>query len=149
MKNKLLKKTMKNAYIENVMMWIVIFTSFVWMFFFVIDYASIVRVNDNMNAMADYSANRIAREGSSIRSDANFLQNLNDMSVKTVANIEEDDIVCSTDENGAFQVIFEVETTNNDYKFYDAGKLISKRVVFNDTGTSDTISCKLTITLSQ
>ena len=55
--------TKKPAYIENIILWMVMFIGFATMFFFVIDYATIIRTKDNIDALSDYGANVIAVQG--------------------------------------------------------------------------------------
>lgn len=144
-KKTMKQEKMKNAYIENILMWIVIFTGFVWTLFFVVDYASVIRIQDNMNAMADYGARIIGLNGES-GNDSNFIQNLNTMRVNAINPINSGNVICSSVSDGAFQVIFNVRTTNTDYKFY-TGSLSSRRVVFNETNTN-TITCNLSVTIA-
>ena len=140
MKNE---NNMKKAYIENILLWMVMFIGFVTLFFFVIDYATIVRVKDNMDAISDYGARNVAING--IGTDLST--NINSMKVNAINTVSADtNTICTTNTNGAYQVIFITETTNTEFKFF-GNKLGSKRVVFNDN-SSDTITCTLNITLS-
>lgn len=134
---------MKNAYIENILLWMVMFIGFATLFFFVIDYATIVRVKDNMDAISDYGSKVVAENG--IGTDLSA--NINSMKVKAINTVSADtNTICTTNANGAYQVIFITETTNTEFKFF-GNKLGSKRVVFNEN-SSDTITCTLIITLS-
>lgn len=138
------RKNAKPAYIENILLWMVMFIGFVTLFFFVIDYATIIRVKDNMDALSDYGANRISKQGST----TNIISELNDIKIKAISTINAGNLVCNSvaQTPPTYQVIFTTETTNNSIKFYK-GKIISKRVVFNEVN-SQTVSCKLTVTLS-
>ena len=138
------KKEMKPAYVENIILWMVMFVGFATFFFFVIDYSTIVRVKDNMDAMSDYGANRIAREGVS----TDITSELNDMKVAKVNAITSANIVCNSvaDTPPTYQVIFITQTSNNSIEFYNK-KLSTKRVVFNEVN-SQTVTCTLTVTLS-
>ena len=49
-------KNMKKAYIEQILMWLVIFTAFVWVFIFIIDYGSILRIKDNLDDISEYAS---------------------------------------------------------------------------------------------
>lgn len=137
------KNNMKPAYIENVILWMVMFVGFATMFFFVIDYSTIVKVKDNMDALSDYGANIIARQGIS-----DISTELNDMKVARINTISAGDLSCASvaDTPPTFQVIFITETTNNSIEFY-SNKLTSRRVVFNETN-SNTVTCTLQVTLS-
>ena len=137
-------KKMRPAYIENILLWMVMFIGFVTLLFFVIDYATIIRVKDNMDALSDYGASRIAIQGTG----TDMITELNDIRIGTIGNIKSSNLVCNStaDTPPTFQVIFITETTDNSIKFY-TGKITSKRVVFNEVN-SETVSCKLTVTLS-
>ncbi|MEA1915534.1 MAG: hypothetical protein U9N30_09505 [Campylobacterota bacterium] len=146
------KANMKPAYIENILIWMVMFVGFVSLFFFVIDYAKIVRTIDNMDALCDYSANRISSEGK----DTDLSVALNSMKVSGINTISADGaVICSDVVDGAYQVRFTITTTNITNTFFK-NNLSSKRVVFNNqyisdasaTNDSDSIDCNLTVTLS-
>lgn len=136
-------ESLKKGYIENILLWMVMFIGFVTLFFFVIDYATIVRVKDNMDAISDYGSRNVAING--IGNDLSTY--INDMKVNSINTVSADTTtICSSNANNAYQVIFITQTTNNSFKFFDS-KLVSKRVVFNDD-SSDTVTCTLNITLS-
>ena len=136
--------TMKKAYVENIILWMVMFVGFATMFFFVIDYATIIRVKDNMDALSDYGASRIARQG--VATD--MITELNNIAVSKVNTITSGNLVCTSVTNTPpdYQVIFITETTNTQIEFYSS-KLTSRRVVFNEVN-SQTVTCTLTITLN-
>lgn len=137
------EQSFKKAYIENILLWMVMFIGFVTLFFFVVDYATIVRVKDNMDAISDYGSRNVAISG--IGTDLS--SNINGMKVNAINNVSADtNTICTVNANGAYQVIFITQTTNNSYKFF-GNNLVSKRVVFNENN-SNTITCTLNITLS-
>lgn len=140
MKNK--KEEMKPAYIENILIWMVMFIGFVTLFFFVIDYASIVRIKDNMDALSDFGARSIAINGTGTDISAQ----LNVTSVNAINAITSGNLNCNSVANNAFQVIFITQATNSSYKFFN-NQLTSRRVVFNEVN-SNTVTCTLNITLS-
>ena len=138
---------MKPAYIENILIWMVMFIGFVSLFFFVINYASIVKVKDNMNAMADYAANIKATDETI--TDVELITNLNNMKANAVTTLVVGDIVCNsvTDTPATYQVSVSVQTAaGTEYKFY-TDQIVAKRVVFNEIN-SDTVTCTLSITLN-
>ena len=139
--NKIVK--MKNAAIESVLVWMLTFIGFGTLFYFVINYAMIIRVQDNMNALCDYGANMIAEEGVG----ADIVTKLNEISTGNIATIGAGDIVCNsvTESPLTYQVVFTTVTTNQDYKFYTEA-LQTSRAVFNQV-SGDTVTCTLTITL--
>lgn len=135
---------MKKAAIENVLVWLLTFIGFGSLLFFVINYASIIRIKDNMDAMSDYAANIIANQGTG----ANVVTRLNDIRDNKIQTISAGNIVCTSvlDTPPTYQVIFTTVTTNNSYKFYGQA-LQSTRVVFNEMN-NETVTCTLTITLN-
>lgn len=134
---------MKKAAIETIFVWIVIFTIFVSIFFFVIQYTTIVRVKDTMDSIANYASNYIATNGVgddlSSRINGIATRKFNTISADTSA-------ICSTTSNNEYKIIFNVTTTNSNLHFYQ-GQLLSKKVVFNQDGTGDTITCDLSVTI--
>ena len=139
---KINKNNIKPAYIENILLWIVMFIGFITFFFLTLDYASIIRVKDNMDALSDYGAENIAINGIG----NNISTNLNNITIGIINNITSTDLICTPTTDNTFQVIFITQTTNNSYKFY-SNQLSSRRVVFNQVN-SDTVTCILNITLA-
>lgn len=135
------KKNMKEAYVENVIIWLVIFVGFATMFFFTLNYASILRVKDNMDSISDYGANMIALNGVG----ADIVENINDIGLPVINDISADDIDCVSEVDNSHQIVFITETSNDSYKFFD-GQLSTKRVIFNQVN-SNKITCTLTVTL--
>jgi len=139
---------MKPAYIENILLWMVMFIGFAGLFFFVINYASIVRIKDNMDAISDYGALRISKDGLTLDTDL-FTTKLNNMKVSAINTIDATmgvDLNCTTVADAAYQVTFITQTTNTSYKFFN-NQLISKRVVYNESN-SNSVTCTLDITLN-
>lgn len=134
-------KKLKPAYVENIIIWLVIFVGFVTMFFFTINYASILRVKDNMDAISDYGANMIAVNGV----DVEMIDQINDIALPLVSNIDSGDLTCNSVVDNAYQVIFNTQTSNTEYKFYEK-QLLTQRIVFNQVN-SNSVTCTLTITL--
>jgi hypothetical protein len=134
----------KPAYIENILLWMVMFIGFATLFFFVINYASIIRVKDHLDALSDYGANTISMQGS--RTDISA--QLNSMAGRGLDTINTGDLVCNqiAEEIRTFQVIFNTVTTNSSYKFFDH-QLSSRRVVFNQDGSGNTVTCTLSVTI--
>lgn len=139
------KKQMKKAAIENIFVWIVLFVGFATFFFFIIDYATILRVKDNMQALSDYGANYVAINGVG----DNISTSLNDIKANSINSISADtNSICNEVTNSPldYQVVFTTQTTNNSYKFYGK-KLSATTAVFNQQ-SGNTITCTLNITLN-
>ncbi len=147
--NKILtKKTlhnnrMKSAAVENIIIWMLIFSMFVSIFFFIINYASIIRTKDIVDALADYGSNYIATKG--VGDDIS--KTMNSIASVSFKKINADtSVICNPpDANHKYQIIFNVTTTNDSFYFYNE-KISSKRVVFNQLG-SESITCNLSVTI--
>lgn len=135
---------MKSAYIENIILWMVMFVGFATLFFFVLDYAKIIRVKDKMDALSDYTASRISKEGTSI----NIITELNGIRGNKINSISAGDLVCNSVTNVPvdFKVIIITETTNTSLAFY-TNKLTNRKVVYNEVN-SDTVTCTLSVTVA-
>lgn len=147
MKKTIENKKMKPAYIENVIIWMVMLIGFATFFFFVIDYATIVRVKDNMDALSDYGARTVAVSGTDSTTLDNLVTRFNAMTVSGMANIASGDLVCNsvTDTPPRYQVIFNTQTAaGNTVEFYNQ-QMVSTRAVFNEVD-SQTVTCTLTVT---
>lgn len=119
---------MKNAVIDQVILWIVLFTIFVTILFFIIEYSNAIKVKDNTDAIADYAARMVALD----RTDAEIIDGINE-------NIKDDffsdvtGITCTEDTTAStYQVILNVKTTlSND--FLTSNEIHSRTVVFNES----------------
>jgi Flp pilus assembly protein TadG len=141
-------ENMKSGYIENILLWMVMFIGFAGLLFFVINYATIIRVKDNMDAISDYGALRISKDGLTLNT-TQFTNKLNNMKVSAIGTIDATlgvDLNCSTVADSAYQVIFITRSTNTSYKFFN-NRLTSKRVVYNESN-SNTVTCTLDVTLN-
>jgi Flp pilus assembly protein TadG len=139
------KVVMKKAGIENVFIWMILFLGFASLFIFIINYATILRIQDNMNAISDYGANYVAING---RGD-NISDQINSMKATSINNVSANtNAICNIDaaRPNEYKVIFTTITSNTSYKFY-GNKLSASRAVFNQS-SSDTIVCTLEITLN-
>ncbi len=139
---------MKHAYIENILLWMVMFIGFAGLLFLVINYATIIRVKDNMDAISDYGALRISKDGL-ILDTTQFSNKLNNMKVSAIGTIDATlgvDMNCTTVADSGYQVIFITQTTNTSYKFFNS-QLKSKRAVYNESN-SNSVTCTLDVTLN-
>ncbi|WP_321469038.1 hypothetical protein [Halarcobacter sp.] len=143
------KKDLKKAYIENILLWMVMFIGFVTFFFFVINYAKVARVKDNMDAISDYGARLISTNGTGAITISSFITRVNNMSVKGIDPVATADLICNEDNTivpPEYQVIFSTQLAGG-VSFYDK-QIVSRRVVFNENG-SETVTCTLTITYTE
>lgn len=143
------KHNLKAAYIENVIIWMVMFVGFATLFFFIIDYATVIRVKDNMDALSDYGARKIAVNGTSETTLNDLVARFNDMKVRGLANITAANLVCNSvmDDPAKYQVVFTTQTPEGtSIKFYNQ-QLVSTRAVYNESD-AQTVTCTLTVTFA-
>jgi len=157
--NKEKKQNTKSAYIEQILMWMVIFIGFVWMFFFVIDYATAVRLRENIDAISKYAARYVAKytdpvvNQSTVAFDAQFITNLNNIRNSNISSISAGDINCSiatvAPQNTNSQSIFIVQGTYLKGFLSNQGtnNFTSRTVVYNETNVAQ-ITCTLSVTIN-
>ncbi len=130
------------AIIEQIILWIVLFVSFITFFFMVIDYGNIMRIKGNVDLMAEYGARMVGLG----KTSQEIAQSLNNIKSDYFATITEDDIECTTTASGNYQAIFTARGLYTDTKILEQrGDIASKKVVFNER-SSDEIDCSLTLT---
>ncbi len=133
------KKIYKGA-IDQIMLWMVLFSIFVGFLFFIIDYSTAIRMKDNCDTIADYGARMTALgKDTTVISDG-----INNLKLDYFPNVGSGSIVCTTDsgvEN--YQVIFNVYATYNS-NFLQNSSIHAKRVVFNEINKFQ-ITCNLTL----
>lgn len=111
------KNKMKPAYIDQMLMWMVIFVSFAWMFFFVINYATAVKLNENMEYLSKFAARYVSNlnDQTDVANDVTLITNLNDIKVDKIETISSADINCdiatTAPENTNSQCIFITQGT--------------------------------------
>lgn len=134
---------MKEAAIETIFVWMIVFASFISVFFMVINYSVVIRVKDHVDTLADYGANYVATNG--IGDDiSNLLDNMSPPKIQSISANTND--ICTSVADNTFQVIFNV-TTSNDSLLFHEGAISSTRVAYNQAN-SNTITCNLSITLN-
>ena len=145
----------KPAYIENILMWMVIFIGFIWMFFFVIDYATAIRIKDNIDALSEYGA-RTASESidqTTIGSNNTFITNLNNIRISKIASLTIANLVCTIatvpPQDTNYQVRFTTRGTYLDGFLSNQGtnNFTSTKTVFNENSPAQ-LTCTLDITIN-
>jgi len=138
-------KNFKNAVVEQIVLWIVIFTSFVGFLFFVIDYANALKVNENAESISAYAARMIALD----EDEADIIAGINKIKGDYVQSVTSGGLSCTestTLENR--QVIMNVYATlNNSFLPTKSNNIHSKIVVFNESSSFQK-ECSLTLTLN-
>lgn len=137
------KPFMKKAAVELIIVWIALFSVFTTSLFFIINYGAIIRSKNNLDALSEFGANMVASRGP----EHDIIDELNSVKARNVNTISSSNLTCERDHNEEFQIVFLTRTTNTKYKFFD-GLISSRRVVYNQLN-SDTVSCILTVTLSE
>jgi len=134
-------KKMTPAIVDQIMLWTVIFVSFVVILFLVIDYSMIMRIKGNLDLLSQYSARMIAIG----TQKEDIVAQLNNIKLSYFTNIISDDITCVTSSTGTYQVIFNVNGLYDSTNILNPqNALSSKSVVFNEIN-SDEIECTLTL----
>lgn len=141
-KNNQENKRMVPAVIEQIILWIVLFISFVSFLFMVIDYGNIMRVKGNIDLMAEYGARMFALG----KTTDEVAASLNNIKINYFAPIDGDTIECTQTENGNYQILFTVSGGYDEVKVLEKkDDIISKKVVFNERNSNE-IDCSLTLT---
>ncbi len=137
------KTKMVPAIIEQIMMWMIIFVSFVTLLFLVIDYSLVMRIKGNMDLLSEYGARMVSLGN---KTDDEIATRLNTMKNDYFADISGNNIACTTDENaGTYQVIFNLNGSYVDTNILEPqNNMTSKRVVFNESSSGE-IVCNLTL----
>ena len=79
-----MNKNMKKAVIDQIMLWIVLFTIFVGFLFFIIDYSNVMKVKDNTDAIADYIGRMVALN----KNEADIIEGINKVKDEIDSNDE-------------------------------------------------------------
>ncbi|WP_072679774.1 hypothetical protein [Arcobacter sp. LA11] len=147
-------QNMKPAYIEQILMWMVLFIGFVWLFFFVINYATAIRIKDNMDALSEYAVRVVSGTlTQSTMPTAQLVTDLNSIRIPAIDTIAIGDIVCNiataAPQNTNYQAIFIVQGTYNKnfLSGQGANNFISRKVVYNENSAAQ-ITCTLSIDIN-
>ncbi len=113
---------MRSAIIDQIMLWIFIFVSFVIIFVLVIDYYTLIKTKDSCDSISSYGVRMIALG----KSKEDIASELNNIKSNRMETINSSDIKCSdSKEDGKYQVIFhtsmELNTTTFKNKLIDIG----------------------------
>lgn len=135
-------KRFKKAVVDQILLWTIIFVSFVVILFTVVDYSMIMRTQGNIELMSQYGARMIAID----KTEGEIATELNGMRSSYFANIAGGDIVCTVTADGSYKTIFTITGLYIDTNILTArNNLTSTSAVFNESG-SDRVSCTLTLT---
>lgn len=135
----------KDAVVEQIVLWIVIFMSFITLLFFVIDYSNAIKANENAESLSQYGSRMIALN----KDTADIISGMNNIKGNHVSTIQEDDLTCVEDSSVSNrQVIVNIYATL-DNNFLSAGdnNIHSKTVVFNESSEFQK-ECSLTLSFN-
>jgi Flp pilus assembly protein TadG len=136
---------MKKAVVDQIILWIVLFTIFVSFLFFIIDYSNAMKVKDNTDAIADYIGRMVALN----KNEADIITGVNEVKDDYFTPAQVADLICNTDNTVSnHQVIINVQTTIiNSFIPVGANNVHSKTVVFNESSESQK-ECFLTLSFN-
>lgn len=136
---------MKNAVVDQILLWMVLFVIFVGFLFFIIDYSNAIKVKDNADALADYSARMVSLG----KSDSDITTGLNNIKGDFVATIAPNSLTCIEDTSVSnYQVIVHIYATlTNSFLPVSSNNIHAKTVVFNEDNEFKQ-ECSLTLTLN-
>jgi len=136
---------MKKAIIDQILLWIVLFTIFVSLLFFIIDYSNTVKAQDNTSAIADY----IARMNALDKNEADIVIGINQIKNNYFVPVTANDLNCTIDNTiSNHQVIVNVYATMvNNFLSAQANNIHSKAVVFNESSEFQK-ECSLTLSFN-
>jgi Flp pilus assembly protein TadG len=134
---------MKKAVVDQIILWIVLFTIFVGFLFFIIDYSNAIKVKDNTDAIADYVGRMVALD----KNETDIITGVNEIKDDYFANIDISNLICNVDTTiSNHQVIVNVYTSLvNSFLPITQNNVHSKTVVFNE---SSEFQKECTLTLS-
>lgn len=140
-----MNKNMKKAVVDQIILWIVLFTIFVSFLFFVIDYSNAIKVKDNTDAIADYIARMVALD----KTNDEIVEGANKIKEDYFASIQSGNLVCTTDTTlSNYQVIINIYTTlTNGFLNVGNNNVHSKTVVFNESSEFQK-ECSLTLSFN-
>lgn len=140
MEQKQIANNMVSAYIEQILMWLVIFVGFVTFLFLVIDYSNVMRIKGNLDLMTEYGARMVSLG----RTEEQIADKLNTMKSVYFRNIVTGDVVCelpTLSDPATYQATFYVNGMYTSTKVLDPVNSIPvKRVVFNDSHSNETLN---------
>lgn len=132
----------KKAVVDQILLWLTLFTAFVGFLFFTIDYSNALKVKDNSDALGDYTARMVALD----KPLSEVAEGLNKLKDDYIATIVEGDIVCTEDVSSSnYQVIINIYSTlNNNFLPTGNNNIHSRTVVFNESSEVEK-ECDLTL----
>ncbi len=134
----------KDAVVEQIVLWIVIFMSFVTVLFFVIDYSNAIKANENAESLSQYASRMIALN----KDIDDVITGMNNIKGNHVESIQADDLSCVEDSSiSNRQVIVNIYATLDNNFLSEGNNIHSKTVVFNESSEFQK-ECSLTLSFN-
>ena len=147
MKNQTVKNkpNFKDAVVEQIILWIVIFISFVSILFFIIDYSNALKVSENADSIANYTARMVALE----ETESDIADGINRIKGDYVQTVSASSISCTEDtSDSSRQVIVNIYgTLPNNIILTGSNNINSKAVVYNESSEYKK-ECSLTLSFN-
>lgn len=139
------KKNLKKAVVDQIFLWIVLFTIFVGFLFFIIDYSNTMKVKDNTDAIADYIGRMVALN----KNEADIIEGINRVKDDYFADVSSSNLSCVANNSiSNYQVVVNVYTTlTNSFIPVAQNNIHSKTVVFNENSEFEK-ECILTLSFN-
>uniref|UniRef100_UPI0040485FCB hypothetical protein n=1 Tax=Aliarcobacter sp. TaxID=2321116 RepID=UPI0040485FCB len=139
------KTNMKKAVVDQIILWIVLFITFVSFLFFILDYSNAMKVKDNVDALSDYIARMVALN----KPESEIVTGANTIKDNYIATIQEGDLICNIDTSiSNYQVIINTYATlTNSFLPIANDNVHSKTVVFNESSEFEK-ECSLTLSFN-
>jgi Flp pilus assembly protein TadG len=132
----------RGGYIDQILMFTIIFVNFVFLFFLVIDYANTSRIKANTHTIAHYGARMIGLGYGT----TTIAEGMNNLKIDYFATINAADITCDTLVSNNRQSIFIVNATyDNQLILSGVSDIQTKQVAYNQESAADE-ECTLTLT---
>jgi hypothetical protein len=133
---------MKKAIVDQVLLWIVIFISFITIFFFIVDYYSVVKLKDKSDLLVQYSVRMIALN----KTTDEVVTGLNSIKSDYLNTISSEDLVCSIITNGEYKVKV-TSWIDIDNIILEDVNMSASASSFNEASSSN-ISCTLNLSIN-
>ena len=142
--NNLKNKQFKKAVIDQILLWIVLFTSFVTIFLMVIDYYQVIKAKDKSDSLSSYGS-RMQALG---KDTDEIITGLNNIKGTYFSIIYDDNLTCNTLSTSRYQVIFNTNITFKNMFLSDGETIGSTSVAFNEINSTDQ-NCTLNLSVSE
>ena len=146
------QKNMKKAYIDQILMMMVVFIGFYWSFMFVTQYAAVLRTHESMDDMSKYGARFVSNYSpqDAVSADQNLADGLNNLNIPKIPDVAVSDIACVIATSGpALTNSQSVFITQGTYTTgYFKGKALESKVVVYNQRAQAQITCTLSVTIN-